>query len=276
MPKTDTPRLHANSVAPSPERESSVIPEFRVLGVTVHAVQIPGVVAQMEAWIRERAACHFVSLTGMHGVMEAQHDPAFKEILNAGDMVAPDGMPLVWLGRRHGFDMARRVYGPELMAGFCEQTAAKGYRHFFYGSAPGVAEDLARRFTSRFPGMVTAATYSPPFRTLTQEEDREIIHAIEDAHPDIVWVGLSTPKQERWMFEHRDRLKVPVLVGVGAAFDFHTGRIARAPVWVGDHGLEWLFRLSHEPRRLWRRYLVYGAEFVALVWLELLGLKKAR
>lgn len=274
-PKPDTPRLNANSVALSPERESSVFPEFRVLGVTVHAVQISGVVAQIEAWIRERAACHFVSLTGMHGVMEAQHDPGFKEILNAGDMVAPDGMPLVWLGRRHGFEM-RRVYGPELMASFCEQTAAKGYRHFFCGGAPGVAEDLACRFISRFPGMVTAGTYSPPFRTLTQEEDREIIHTIEDAHPDIVWVGLSTPKQERWMFEHRDRLNVPVLVGVGAAFDFHTGRIAQAPAWMGDHGLEWLFRLSREPRRLWRRYLLYGAEFAALVLLELLGLKKAR
>jgi N-acetylglucosaminyldiphosphoundecaprenol N-acetyl-beta-D-mannosaminyltransferase len=111
---------------------------------------------------------------------------------------------------------------------------------------------------------------------LTPEEDREIIHTIEGAQPDIVWVGLSTPKQERWMFEHRDRLNVPVLVGVGAAFDFHTGRISQAPVWMGDHGLEWLFRLSVEPRRLWHRYLVYGAEFVALVLLELLGLKKAR
>jgi N-acetylglucosaminyldiphosphoundecaprenol N-acetyl-beta-D-mannosaminyltransferase len=275
LPKTGTPRLNGNSVTPSPERESSVIPEFRVLGVTVHAVQIPDVVAQMEAWTREGAACHFVALTGMHGVTEAQHDPGFKEILNAADMLVPDGMPLVWLARRHGFEMRRRVYGPELMASFCEQTAAKGYRHFFYGGAPGVAGDLASRFVSRFPGVVVAGTYSPPFRTLTQEEDREIVHAIEDAHPDIVWVGLSTPKQERWMFEHRDRLKVPVLVGVGAAFDFHTGRIAQAPAWMGDHGLEWLFRLSREPRRLWRRYLLYGAEFTALVLLEIFGLKKA-
>jgi N-acetylglucosaminyldiphosphoundecaprenol N-acetyl-beta-D-mannosaminyltransferase len=255
---------------------SCALGAFRVLGVRVDAVQIPGVVAQTEAWIRERAACHFVAVTGMHGVTEAQHDPGFKEILNAADLVVPDGMPLVWLGRRHGFDVARRVYGPELIATFCERTASKGYRHFFYGGAPGVAEDLASRFVSRFPGVVVAGTYSPPFRTLTQEEDREIIHVIEDAHADIVWVGLSTPKQECWMFEHRDRLNVPVLVGVGAAFDFHTGRIVQAPVWMGDHGLEWLFRLLVEPRRLWRRYLVNGAEFVALVLLELLGLKKAR
>jgi len=241
----------------------------------VHAVQIPGVIAQMEEWISLRAEGEYIAVTGMHGVMEAQHDPEFRKILDAAGLVVADGMPLVWLGRRHGFDMARRVYGPELMATFCERTASRGYRHFFYGGAPGVAEDLASRLVSRFPGVVVAGTYSPPFRTLTQEEEREIIHAIKDAHADIVWVGLSTPKQERWMFEHRDRLRVSVLVGVGAAFDFHTGRVAQAPVWMRDHGLEWLFRLSHEPRRLWRRYLLYGAEFAADVLLEIFGLKKA-
>jgi len=255
---------------------SSVFPEFRVLGVTVHAVQIPDVIGQMEEWISLPAEGRYIAVAGMHGVVEAQHDPGFKEILNAAAMIVPDGMPLVWLGRRHGFDLARRVYGPELMATFCQQTAARGYRHFFYGGAPGVADDLATRFVSRFPGIVVAGTCSPPFRTLTHEEDRGIVHAIEAAHPDIVWVGLSTPKQECWMFEHRDRLKVPVLVGVGAAFDFHTGRVLQAPVWIGDHGLEWLFRLSQEPRRLWRRYLVYGTEFAALALFELLGLIRAR
>jgi N-acetylglucosaminyldiphosphoundecaprenol N-acetyl-beta-D-mannosaminyltransferase len=275
MPKTGTPRLNANSVTPSPEREFSVFREFRVLGVTVHAVQIPGVIAQMEEWISLSAKGQYIAVTGMHGVMEAQHDPQFRKILDAAGLVVPDGMPLVWLGRWHGFEMRRRVYGPELMVSFCEQTAAKGYRHFFYGGAPGVAENLACRFTSRFPGMVMAGTYSPPFRTLTAEEDSEVVQAIEAARTDILWIGLSTPKQERWMFEHRDQLKVPVLVGVGAAFDFHAGRTAQAPAWMGDHGLEWLFRVSHEPRRLWRRYLIYGAEFAALVLLELLGLRKA-
>ena len=249
---------------------------YRVLGVRVDAVQIPEAVGRMEEWIAQRESCRYIAVTGMHGVTEAQHDAKFKTILNSAGLVVPDGMPLVWIGRRHGFDMRRRVYGPELMATFCEQTAIKGYRHFFYGGAPGVAEDLASRFVSRFSGVVVAGTYSPPFRTLTPEEDCEIIHAIEGAQADIVWVGLSTPKQERWMFEHRDQLNVPVLVGVGAAFDFHTGRIAQAPAWMGDHGLEWLFRLSVEPRRLWHRYLVYGAEFAALALLELLGLKKAR
>jgi len=249
---------------------------YSVLNVRVDAVQIPDVLARMEEWIARREGCRYIAVTGMHGVTEAQHDPEFKMILNSAALVVPDGMPLVWIGRWHGFDMRRRVYGPELMATFCEHTSTKGYRHFFYGGAPGVAEDLASRFVSRFSGVVVAGTYSPPFRTLTREEDREIVQAIERVHADIVWVGLSTPKQERWMFEHRDRLNVPVLVGVGAAFDFHTGRVTQAPVWMGDHGLEWLFRLSVEPRRLWRRYLVYGAEFAALALLELLGLKKAR
>lgn len=249
---------------------------FPVLGVRVDALQIPDVITQMEEWIARREWCRYIAVTGMHGVTEAQHDAEFKTILNSAGLVVADGMPLVWIGRRHGFDMRRRVYGPELMATFCEQTSTKGYRHFFYGGAPGVAQDLASRFVSRFPGMVTAGTFSPPFRTLTQEEDREVIQVIEAARADIVWVGLSTPKQERWMFEHRDRFNVPVLVGVGAAFDLHTGRIPQAPAWMRDHGLEWLFRLSVEPRRLWRRYLVYGAEFAVLVLLELSSLKKVR
>jgi len=249
---------------------------FRVLGVRVHAVQIPDVIAKMEEWISRRESCRYIAVTGMHGVTEAQHDRQFREILESAELVVPDGMPLVWIGRRRGFKMRRRVYGPELMEAFCNETAKKGYRHFFYGGVPGVAQDLASRFVSRFPSMVSAGTFSPPFRTMTQDEDREIIQMIEAARADIVWVGLSTPKQERWMFEHRDRFNVPVLVGVGAAFDIHTGRIPQAPAWLRDHGLEWLFRLSVEPRRLWRRYLVYGSEFAALVLLELLGLKKVR
>jgi N-acetylglucosaminyldiphosphoundecaprenol N-acetyl-beta-D-mannosaminyltransferase len=267
MPVKGEPRLPTVSRASGP---------FHVLGVRVDAVQIPDVIARMEEWIARREGCRFVAVTGMHGVTEAQHDAEFKTILNAAGLVVADGMPLVWIGRRHGFEMRRRVYGPELMETFCKETAEKGYRHYFYGGAPGVGEELAARFVSRFPGMVVAGTYSPPFRSLTREEDGEVIQAIEVAQADIVWVGLSTPKQERWMYEHRERLNIPVLVGVGAAFDFHTGRIAQAPEWMRERGLEWLFRLAMEPRRLWRRYLVYGAEFAALVLLELLGLKKVR
>jgi N-acetylglucosaminyldiphosphoundecaprenol N-acetyl-beta-D-mannosaminyltransferase len=250
---------------------------FSVLGVRVDAVQIPDVIAEIGEWILEQKKCQYVAVTGMHGVTEAQHDQQFKEILNSAGLVVPDGYPLVWLGRKKGFShLARRVYGPELMATFCDQTAARGYRHFFYGGATGVAEDLAKQFEARYPGLVVVGTYAPPFRALTSEEDQAIIAMIEEARADIVWVGLSTPKQEKWMYEHRNTLNVPVLVGVGAAFDFHTGRSRQAPRWMREHGFEWLFRLYSEPRRLWRRYLLYGSEFIWLVALEALGPNKSR
>lgn len=248
--------------------------QFRVLGVRVDAVQIADVIAQMEEWIAKREACRYIAVTGMHGVTEAQRDSTFKEILNGARMVVPDGYPLVWLGRWRGFlNVRRRVYGPELMEVFCEQTMAKNYRHFFCGGAPGVAQDLAEEFADRYPGLVVAGTYCPPFRESTAQEESQMLAAIEQARPDIVWVGLGTPKQERWMFKYRELLKAPVLVGVGAAFDFHTGRVPQAPVWMREHGLEWLFRLAQEPRRLWRRYLVNGTEFVLMLFLESMRLK---
>jgi len=251
-----------------------MFPSFKVLGVRVDAVQIPDVIAQMERWIGERRGSHYIAVTGMHGVTEAQHDAALKEVLNSADLVVPDGMPLVWLGRWRGFGLKRRVYGPELMLEFCRATASKGYRHFFYGGAPGVAGELAGRLRRQFPSLQVVGTYSPPFRPVTPEEDAQVAHMICEARPDVLWVGLSTPKQERWMSEHRDRLDAPVMVGAGAAFDLNTGRVKQAPRWMREHGLEWFWRLLAEPRRLWRRYLIGGAEFVWLVALELLGLKK--
>jgi N-acetylglucosaminyldiphosphoundecaprenol N-acetyl-beta-D-mannosaminyltransferase len=249
-------------------------PHYKVLGVRIDAVQIPGVVSRMQEWIAQRGHSRYIAVTDMHSLMQAQHSASFKRVLQCADLAVPDGYPLVWLGRRKGFAMRRRVYGPELMERFCEATSAEGYRHFFYGGAPGVADDLAARFSSRFPGLQIAGSHCPPFRALTQEEEAAEVSIIIAARADILWVGLGAPKQERWMFENRSRLNVPVLVGVGAAFDFHTCRIAQAPPWMREHGLEWLFRLSREPARLWRRYLIYGTQFVALVLLEALRLKK--
>jgi N-acetylglucosaminyldiphosphoundecaprenol N-acetyl-beta-D-mannosaminyltransferase len=245
---------------------------FTVLGVRVDAVQIPDAIAQMEHWIAEWSVGHFVAFTGMHGVTEARRDPAFMQVLDAADLVVPDGMPLVWLGRWHGYKMRRRVYGPELLKTFCVNTGPI-YRHYFYGGAPGVAETLARRLR-RFYDVRTVGTYSPPYRPLTSEEKLAMEHRIRAAAPDIVWVGLSTPKQERWMFEERARLGVPVLAGVGAAFDFLAGTARQAPDWMREHGLEWLFRVANEPRRLWRRYAILGSDFAWNVALELLGVKK--
>ena len=250
---------------------AGVTPEtvsFEVLGVPVSAVQTQGVVARMEEWIRERSRCHTIAPTSMHGIVEAQHNPSFKEILNSVDAVVPDGMPLVWLGRHRGRHLPRRVYGPDLLLEFCETTAGRGYRHFFYGGEPGVPERLAESLKRRFPAIEICGTFSPPFRPLDPEEDKEVVALISGAAPDVVWVGLGTPKQERWMHEHRDQLRVPVLVSVGAAFNILSGRRLQAPRWMREHGLEWLFRLLQEPRRLWRRYLVYGSQFLAYLAID--------
>jgi len=246
---------------------------FQVLGVRIDALQISDVVAQMEEWIHDRGGCHSIAATGMHGTVEAQHDPSFKEALDSTDLVVPDGMPLVWLGRRRGHHLPRRVYGPDLMLEFCEKTAGRGYRHFFYGGEPDVPERLADSLKRRFPTMEVCGTFSPHFRSLGPEEDQEIVTMISRAAPDVLWVGLGTPKQERWMHEHRDKLHVPVLVSVGAAFDLLSGRRNQAPRWMREHGLEWLFRLLQEPRRLWRRYLIDGTRFVVYLGLYSLRLK---
>ena len=246
---------------------------YRVLGTCVNALQIPDVIAHMQHWIACRDSCRYIAVTGMHGVTEAKHDPQLRAALASASLVVPDGMPLIWLGRRHGFVLPRRVYGPELMLRFFQETASTGCRHFFYGGAHGVAEALAEKFAGQFPDHEVAGTLSPPYRELTPDEDREVCSTINASNPDVVWVGLGTPKQERWMRDHQDRLTAPVLVGVGAAFDFHAGRVRSAPAWMGEHGLEWLFRLAQEPRRLWRRYLIRGSEFAVLTILELLRSK---
>lgn len=247
---------------------------FSVLGVSVAAVQIPQVVSQIEAWIQTRERCRYIAVTGMHGVTEAQRDGLFKRVLNSADLVVPDGMPLIWLARRKGHSLGRRVYGPELMDAFSAQSAKRGYRHFLYGGGPGVPEKLARALREKHPGLHIVGTLSPPFGALSSEEDEILIGQINDAHPDVIWVGLSTPKQERWMFEHRDRLNAAVLIGVGAAFDFAAGLKTQAPTWMRERGLEWFFRLAQEPRRLWRRYLVSGSKFLYWVALEQLGIRK--
>jgi N-acetylglucosaminyldiphosphoundecaprenol N-acetyl-beta-D-mannosaminyltransferase len=260
--------------APTSERDqvaSSESHAFKVLGVRVNAVQIPDVVAQVESWIAGRTTGNYVAVTGMHGISESCRNVQFRSVLNQASLVVADGMPLVWLGRWHGHDMRRRVYGPELTDTFCQETGGK-YRHFFYGGAPGVADSLSRAMQDRY-GVCVAGTYCPPFRPLTEAEDREVVDLINSSKADVVWVGLSTPKQETWMHDHRNKLRVPVMFGVGAAFDLNTGRLTQAPRWMRENGLEWLFRLAAEPKRLWRRYLVMGPIFAWNVSLELLGLK---
>lgn len=241
-----------------------------VLGLRVSATTMPRAVATIEGWI-DRREPHYVCICTVHTVMEAQRDPAYRDIVNAAGLRTPDGMPLVWLSRRAGHDVSR-VYGPDLMLELAARSAATGHRHYFYGGAPGVAVDLAARLSARFPGLQVAGVASPPHLGVGELECQETIDHINASSADIIWVGLGNPKQEWWVANHRQLLNAPVLIAVGAAFDFHTGRIRQAPPWMQQHGLEWAFRLSQDPRRLWKRYLLGNSRFVALLLRErLLG-----
>lgn len=244
-----------------------------VLGVGISAIAFDQAVATVERWVDAREP-NYVCVTGVHGVMESQDDPALKQIHNAAGLVTADGMPLVWLGHLRGYRWMQRVYGPDLMLALCAHSVERGWRHFLYGGAEGVPEHLAGRLVERFPGLVIAGTYSPPFRPLTAAEDAAIARRIDAARPDLVWVGLSTPKQERWMHAHVGRLTAPVLIGVGAAFDFHSGRKPQAPRWMQRSGLEWCFRMCSEPRRLAGRYLRNNPRFIWRLLLEGRGARR--
>jgi N-acetylglucosaminyldiphosphoundecaprenol N-acetyl-beta-D-mannosaminyltransferase len=241
------------SVAPS-------MPRVDVLGVGISAIDMAQAVAEVTRWVEEGEQ-HYVCVTGVHGVMEARRDPELRRIHNASGLTTPDGMPMVWAGHRAGARNIQRVYGPDLMLAVSELAARRGWSSFFYGGGPGVPELLAERLTARFPGLQVAGTWSPPFRPLTAEEDQAIVERINRSRADLVWIGLSTPKQERWMAAHAGRLEAKALLGVGAAFDIHAGLLPQAPLWMQRSGLEWLYRLGREPRRLWRRYLRSNPRF---------------
>jgi N-acetylglucosaminyldiphosphoundecaprenol N-acetyl-beta-D-mannosaminyltransferase len=247
-----------------------VVPRVNVLGVGVSATEPGTALSLIGDWIANRTP-RYVCVSGVHGIMESLDDPSLRAIHNRAGLVTPDGMPLVWLGRLAGHRGMRRVYGPDLLLACCAESERRGWRHFFYGGGDGVAELVAKRLHARFPTLQVAGTYTPPFRELTIEEEAEVAHRIEESCADIVWVGLSTPKQERWMSAHVGRIAAPVLVGVGAAFDFHAGLKPQAPRWIQQSGLEWLFRLATEPRRLWRRYLKNNPRFAWHVVRQSLG-----
>lgn len=243
---------------------TSTLPRVDVLGVGISAIDMDMALAEIERWIVERES-HYVCVTGVHGVMESQRDAELRSIHNRSGMTTPDGMPMVWAGHWAGARWMTRVYGPDLMLALAERASERGWRNYFYGGKDGVPQLLSERLSSRFPGLRTVGTYSPPFRALTEAEDAALVDDIRSASPDIVWVGLSTPKQERWMAAHIDRLGVPVMLGVGAAFDIHAGLLAQAPTWMQGRGLEWLYRLYREPRRLARRYLSNNPRFALAI-----------
>jgi N-acetylglucosaminyldiphosphoundecaprenol N-acetyl-beta-D-mannosaminyltransferase len=251
--------------APTPDKEI-------VLGVGVSATSYADVVHRCNDWISRRARSTYICVTSVHGLITAIFDPSFRDVLNRASIVTPDGMPVVWALRSFGRRRQQRVYGPDLMLALCENAAGLRHRIFLYGSRPEVLKELEERLTEKYPGLCIAGTYSPPFRPLTEEEDQYVVQTIRESRASIVFVGISTPKQERWMASHVQKLPNVVLIGVGAAFDFHAGRVRQAPHWMQRAGFEWLFRLMSEPARLWKRYLLVTPLFLPLWALQKIGI----
>lgn len=243
---------------------ASNVAATRVLGVPVSTINMPQALAIILSWI-EHGIAHYICVRDVHGIMRAQEDAALLEIHNGAGLVTPDGMPLVWLAQWRGHSEVSRVCGADLVAELCGASTEQGIGHYFYGGKPGVAERMAAELKIRFPNLNVVGTATPPFGPMSAEDDQEATVAIAATRPGIVWVGLSTPKQEYWMRDHVGRIPGATLIGVGAAFDFYAGDIKRAPAWMHRRGLEWLHRLASEPRRLWRRYLVLAPRFVLLV-----------
>lgn len=247
------------------------VPTFNVLGVRVSAFTLDQATQALVAPRGHRSG-GYVCLATAHGLVEARRDPAVRAAFNRARFVTPDGMPLVWLGRSHGHRAITRVYGPDLLLATCAAGRATGLRHFFLGGGPGVAAALAARLTARFPDLQVAGTFTPPFRPLTPEESGGLQTLVRARQPDLIWVGLGSPKQELFMAGAAPRFPGALLVGVGAAFDFLSGRVPQAPRWMQRGGLEWLFRLGTEPRRLGRRYLVNNPRFAVQALAQLAGL----
>jgi N-acetylglucosaminyldiphosphoundecaprenol N-acetyl-beta-D-mannosaminyltransferase len=244
-----------------------------VLGVGISATNMQEAILSTDRMLQAQGR-GYICVTGVHGVIEAQSDPEFRSILNSSFISTPDGMPTVWVGRLQGFSSMRRVYGPDYMIELCKLSVERGYKHFLYGGNPGVAEMLASALTRKLPGLKIVGTYTPPFRPLNAQEESDLIAQVAESQPDVLWVGLSTPKQERFMAKYQHLLDVKLMVGVGAAFDIHTGRIKDAPTWMKNSGLQWLYRITQDPRRLWRRYCVNNPKFVWNIGLQLLGIRR--
>ena len=251
----------------------STVPRFNVLGTGVHALTLDGLVRDLIDRRTERRRGYVCCATA-YNVNLARSDTALRQAYNRALCTTPDGMPLVWLARAHGYRATTRVYGPDLLLALCAAGRAAGLRHYFFGGVPGVAERLRDTLTARFPGLIVAGVSTPPFRELTPGEFDRLRNDIARAQADVVWIGLSTPKQEKFMADAWERLDASVLIGVGAAFDFHSGRVRQAPRWMQRSGLEWLHRLGTEPRRLWKRYLVHNPMFVLRTVAQRTGLRR--
>lgn len=239
------------------------LPYVDILGARVHGPTRSQAVDIVEQWIRRHdGRTRMVVVTGFHGLWVGHQDADFRRILNAADLFVPDGIAPVWLSRLHGRPLPGRVAGQDLMQAFLERSDRAGYRSFFYGDTPATLDALATEIGRHFPGARTAGTISPPFRALTDEEETVHVERINAAAPDVLWVGLGLPKQDRWIARNLHRLQVPVAIGVGAAFRFQAGTASRGPKWLRDAGFEWVWRFAASPGKLWRRDLIDGPRFV--------------
>lgn len=258
------PHEPKSAVLVDPPAESALpaMATVPVVGTELALTDYDGTMDWMDEVVARRGRASLTA-AAVHLVMVAKEDDSTRDAV--GDALAvPDGVPLVWAMRALGHPSASRVYGPELMARYCERSAKTGVTMFLYGGRnQGALVQLALNLRKRFPGLRIVGGYSPPYRPLTDEEERWLTAEINRASPDVVWVGTGQPKQEKWMRQMRDRLDAPLLVGVGAAFDFHAGLVPQAPQWMQNTGLEWTYRLVQEPRRLWRRYARYNPRFIA-------------
>lgn len=246
---------------PCTDRSNPAIPWTDILGVRISAIDMTSAISTIEQWIHSDHRS-YACLCNVHSIMEADKDPAFRDVLNGAGLRCPDGMPLVWLSRQQGHAQVQRVRGADLMLELCDRSQQTGHRHFFYGGADGVAERLVDQLSQRFPALQVAGWHTPGKLAIGELEQPDVLASIDATRPDIVWVGLGCPKQEWWLARHRDVLHAPALLGVGAAFDFHSGTVKEAPLWMQRNGLEWTYRLTQDPFRLWKRYLIDSPRFL--------------
>ncbi|MGA7933223.1 MAG: WecB/TagA/CpsF family glycosyltransferase [Kovacikia sp.] len=251
----------------------SDLPSRLILGTRIDATSYEDACDRIQSWAAAKTSCYIVA-ANVHVVMTAYRNPSFQQVVNRATLVTPDGMPLVWGLRQLGIKQQPRVYGPDLMLAWCDRAARCGLPIYLYGGTRAMLENLQHNLGQRFPGLAIAGSHAPPFRPLTLDEETEDIERIHASGAPVVLVGLGCPKQEEWMARQQGNLRA-VMIGVGAAFSFHSGDVSQAPRWMMAWGLEWLYRFAMEPRRLWQRYLVNNPAFVILFGLQLLKLKRA-
>lgn len=245
--------------------EDGFVATIEILGINTTAQRFAEAVNTLMDWARENTP-HYVCTCPVYTLMMGVEQPTVRQALNSASMVTADGMPVVWMQRKLGDPGAERVYGPDLMTALCSAGVGCGLRHFFFGGTAGVANQVAEHVQHRFPGLVVAGTYAPPYAPVGNSPNQEFVTMLNESRAHVIWVGLGSPKQDIWMMRYRPVLDAPLLIGVGAAFDFVAGTKRQAPSWMRRSGFEWVFRLTQEPRRLWKRYLIYNFRFLWQIW----------